>query len=37
MRFGDRVRMCARAPTGEAPFGAIDQCVVQADAVDPGR
>jgi fumarylacetoacetate (FAA) hydrolase len=29
MRFGDRVRMCARMPTGEAPFGAIDQRVVQ--------
>jgi fumarylacetoacetate (FAA) hydrolase len=28
MRFGDRVRMAARLPSGEAPFGAIDQRVV---------
>ncbi|MBU0557427.1 MAG: fumarylacetoacetate hydrolase family protein [Alphaproteobacteria bacterium] len=27
MRFGDRVRMEARAPDGSAPFGAIDQKV----------
>jgi fumarylacetoacetate (FAA) hydrolase len=27
MRFGDRVRMQARTARGEAPFGAIDQCV----------
>jgi fumarylacetoacetate (FAA) hydrolase len=31
MRFGDRVRMCARTPDGEAPFGAIDQQVTQAE------
>lgn len=37
MRFGDQVRMCARAPTGEAPFGAIDQRVVQAHAAEPPR
>ncbi|WP_219118922.1 fumarylacetoacetate hydrolase family protein [Janthinobacterium sp. UMAB-56] len=30
MRFGDRVRMCARTAGGEAPFGAIDQRVVAA-------
>ena len=30
MRFGDRVRMEARTPEGAAPFGAIDQRVVQA-------
>jgi fumarylacetoacetate (FAA) hydrolase len=30
MRFGDRVRMCARTPSGEAPFGAIDQRVTLA-------
>ena len=30
MRFGDRVRMCARMASGEAPFGAIDQRVVRA-------
>jgi fumarylacetoacetate (FAA) hydrolase len=28
MRFGDRVRMEARADDGRAPFGAIDQCVI---------
>ena len=28
MRFGDRVRMAARLPSGETPFGAIDQRVV---------
>jgi fumarylacetoacetate (FAA) hydrolase len=28
MRFGDRIRMRARTPAGEAPFGAIDQQVV---------
>lgn len=32
MRYGDRVRMCARTPAGEAPFGAIEQRVVQAGA-----
>ena len=36
MRFGDRVRMCARLPTGEAPFGAIDQRVVQGSAIEAG-
>ena len=30
MRFGDRVRMEARAADGSAPFGAIDQMVVRA-------
>jgi fumarylacetoacetate (FAA) hydrolase len=30
MRFGDRVRMQARAPGGGAPFGAIEQRVVRA-------
>ena len=30
MRFGDSVRMQARTPGGEAPFGAIEQGVVQA-------
>lgn len=30
MQFGDTVRMEARASTGRAPFGAIDQRVVQA-------
>jgi fumarylacetoacetate (FAA) hydrolase len=30
MRFGDRVRMEARAADGSAPFGAIDQRVVRA-------
>jgi fumarylacetoacetate (FAA) hydrolase len=30
MRFGDRVRMCARTPTGDTPFGVIDQSVVHA-------
>jgi fumarylacetoacetate (FAA) hydrolase len=29
MRFGDRVRMCARTTDGQAPFGAIDQRVVR--------
>jgi fumarylacetoacetate (FAA) hydrolase len=32
MQFGDRVTMCARVPSGEAPFGAIDQRVVQSTA-----
>lgn len=32
MRFGDQVRMCARTPGGDAPFGAIDQRVVQGGA-----
>jgi fumarylacetoacetate (FAA) hydrolase len=32
MRFGDRVRMEARAPDGSAPFGAIDARVVEAGA-----
>jgi fumarylacetoacetate (FAA) hydrolase len=32
MRFGDRVRMQARTPDGELPFGAIDQQVVRAAA-----
>jgi fumarylacetoacetate (FAA) hydrolase len=32
MRFGDRVRMCARGVDGGAPFGAIDQLVVAAGA-----
>ncbi|RZA34976.1 MAG: fumarylacetoacetate hydrolase, partial [Lysobacteraceae bacterium] len=32
MRYGDRVRMCARTPAGEAPFGAIEQRVLQAGA-----
>jgi fumarylacetoacetate (FAA) hydrolase len=31
MRFGDRVRMQARAPDGSAPFGCIEQQVVRAD------
>ncbi|MEZ0243584.1 MAG: fumarylacetoacetate hydrolase family protein [Sphingomonas sp.] len=30
MQFGDRVRMTARTASGGAPFGTIDQCVVQA-------
>ena len=30
MRFGDRVRMEAVLPDGRAPFGVIDQRVVQA-------
>lgn len=30
MRFGDRVRMEARAADGSAPFGAIDQRVIRA-------
>jgi fumarylacetoacetate (FAA) hydrolase len=30
MRFGDRVRMCARGADGDAPFGVIDQRVVRA-------
>lgn len=30
MQFGDRVRMTARTASGDAPFGTIDQCVVQA-------
>jgi fumarylacetoacetate (FAA) hydrolase len=30
MRFGDRVRMGARAPDGATPFGTIEQGVVQA-------
>jgi len=30
MRFGDRVRMCARGADGGAPFGVIDQRVVRA-------
>lgn len=29
MRFGDRVRMAAYTPAGDAPFGVIDQRVVQ--------
>lgn len=33
MAFGDRVRMEAKAPDGSAPFGAIDQRVVQAAGV----
>jgi fumarylacetoacetate (FAA) hydrolase len=32
MRYGDRVRMCARTPAGEAPFGAIEQRVLKAGA-----
>jgi fumarylacetoacetate (FAA) hydrolase len=32
MRFGDRVRMEARAGTGATPFGAIDQVVVASRA-----
>jgi fumarylacetoacetate (FAA) hydrolase len=32
MRFDDRVRMRALTPTGEAPFGAIDQQVVRSGA-----
>lgn len=34
MRFGDRVVMRARAPDGDAPFGAIQQQVVQAIPLD---
>lgn len=34
MTFGDRVRMEARDPSGHAPFGAIDQLVVQAPPVE---
>jgi fumarylacetoacetate (FAA) hydrolase len=30
MRFGDRVRMCARGADGDAPFGIIDQRVARA-------
>ncbi len=30
MRFGDRVRMCARGADGGAPFGVIDQRVARA-------
>ena len=30
MAYGDRVRMTARTATGDAPFGAIDQIVVEA-------
>lgn len=30
MRFGERVRIVARAPDGSAPFGAVDQRVVPA-------
>ena len=30
MRFGDRVRMCARGADGAAPFGVIDQRVLRA-------
>jgi fumarylacetoacetate (FAA) hydrolase len=30
MRFGDRVRMCARGAAGDAPFGVIEQRVVHA-------
>lgn len=30
MRLGDRIRMCARTPGGDSPFGAIDQRVVCA-------
>jgi fumarylacetoacetate (FAA) hydrolase len=30
MRFGDRVRMCARGAEGDAPFGVIDQRVARA-------
>jgi fumarylacetoacetate (FAA) hydrolase len=30
MRFGDRVRMCARGATGDAPFGVIEQRIVHA-------
>jgi fumarylacetoacetate (FAA) hydrolase len=29
MRFGDRVRMCARDGKGETPFGVVEQRVVQ--------
>jgi fumarylacetoacetate (FAA) hydrolase len=29
MRFGDRVRMCARDGKGDAPFGVVEQRVVQ--------
>jgi fumarylacetoacetate (FAA) hydrolase len=32
MHFGDRVRMQARTPEGDAPFGSIDQQVVQLAA-----
>lgn len=32
MRFGDRVRMCATTPGGEAPFGAIEQRVMATRA-----
>lgn len=32
MRYGDRVRMCARTPSGDAPFGAIEQRVLQAES-----
>lgn len=34
MRFGDRVRMCALAADGSAPFGTIDQRVVRAGDLD---
>jgi fumarylacetoacetate (FAA) hydrolase len=30
MRFGDRVRMCARGADGGAPFGVIEQRVVRS-------
>ena len=29
MRFGDRVRMCARDGKGDTPFGVVEQRVVQ--------
>jgi fumarylacetoacetate (FAA) hydrolase len=32
MSYGDRVRMEARLPDGTAPFGAMDQCVVEVAA-----
>jgi len=34
MRFGDRIRMCARGADGDTPFGAIDQRVVRAAVVE---
>jgi fumarylacetoacetate (FAA) hydrolase len=36
MRFGDRVRMRARTPGGDAPFGLIEQRVVPAQPAESG-
>jgi fumarylacetoacetate (FAA) hydrolase len=34
MRFGDRVRMCARGVEGDAPFGEIEQVVARQSGHD---